>query len=209
MRGSQPANSRAQHRRIARRGPRFLHFLVGRHEADVVDHRSVADRKDQEVLATDRPTSASDPSASPAGARARPDLDTKWCRERRASRAGRRRSAARSVFRRRRPQRRPRRWRRWRTSTRASFAVLLEADSTVAGMDDPGGQVGSEQTRRSRRGACRRSRSSRRRPTPGPARSACRHGESSRSPDRRARPISRRRARDRHAPSGAPHSASR
>ena len=32
------------------RGPRLLHLLVGRHEADVVDHRAVAHREDQEVL---------------------------------------------------------------------------------------------------------------------------------------------------------------
>ena len=45
----------AQLVRIARCRPRFLHRLVGGHEADEIDQRAVAQREDEEVLPVAEP----------------------------------------------------------------------------------------------------------------------------------------------------------
>ena len=45
----------AQRVGIAGCGPGFLHFFIGRHEAHIVDHLTVPDRKDQNVFGWARP----------------------------------------------------------------------------------------------------------------------------------------------------------
>ena len=134
----------AQHRWIPGRGPRFLHFLIGRHEADVVDHRAVTNREDQEVpgrtgphlpavhrpvrqaLARDQTSIGN--GAVKDGLRGRKDVGAQFGVD---SVGGNHDvglgGGAVGEF------------------DAGHVAVLLEADGTVAGMDDPGGQVGGEE----------------------------------------------------------------
>src|SRR3954470_19930547 len=71
-----PCKCLLEHLGIARRGPGFLHLLVRRYEADIVDQLSGAHEGRRESVCLCRATSASARSANPARAHVAPGLGT-------------------------------------------------------------------------------------------------------------------------------------
>ena len=169
----------AKHVGIAGRGPGFLHLLISRHEADVVDHRPARTGKVRKCLPL--PSHISQRVGRPVrhaivrdhapigdGCREKTGVEggVTYVAQLRVDAVGGNDDIA---------------FRDGAVGERhpGDVAVLLEADAAVAGMHDVRRAGRRRGNRRGRRGACRRSRSSPRSPSPAPGRSACRRGESS------------------------------